>query len=75
MNYASRKKTEKIMSRIQNKRIWIKGLTMECPHGTPTKDCPLNGLRSLPISEANNVINGLPDKQVTDYFTGTVGFD
>ena len=55
------------MSRIQNKRIWIKGLVMECPHGTPVLDCPLNGLRNLPIHEANSVINGLPDKQVTDY--------
>ena len=50
-----------------NKRVWIKGLTMECPHGTPENDCPLNGLRSLPISEANRVINGLPDKQINDY--------
>ena len=55
------------MSRIQNKRIWIKGLVMECPHGTPVMDCPLNGLRNLPIHEANSVINGLSDKQANDY--------
>ncbi len=55
------------MTRMQNRRIWIKGLVMECPHGFPVSDCPLNGLRSLPIPEANRVINTLPDKRVTDY--------
>ena len=55
------------MSRLHRKRIWIKGLVMECPHGTPVQDCPLNGLRGLPIHEANSVINGLSDQQANDY--------
>jgi hypothetical protein len=42
-----------------NNRVWIKGLVMECPKGTPLHDCPMNGLRSLPISQANKTINGL----------------
>ena len=55
------------MNRALNYKIWIKGLTMECPHGIPVSDCPLNGLRSLPISEANTVINEMTDKQVNAY--------
>ena len=55
------------MKRIENKRIWIKGLTMECPYGTPVHDCPLNPLRSLPIPEANRIINNLTAQQIADY--------
>ena len=55
------------MNRMLNKRIWIKGLTMQCPHGTPARDCPLNGLRSLPLMQANNVINEMSDHQVNSY--------
>jgi hypothetical protein len=55
------------MDRILNNKTWIKGLVMECPHGTPAQDCPLNGLRSLPIPEANRVINEMKDKQVNAY--------
>jgi hypothetical protein len=55
------------MDRTLNNKIWIRGLVMECPHGTPAQDCPLNGLRSLPISEANRVINEMSIKQVNAY--------
>jgi len=55
------------MQNMQNKRIWIKGLVMECPHGKPTHDCPLNALRHLPIAEANRIINDMPDSSVNGY--------
>ena len=55
------------MTRTLNNRIWIKGLVMECPHGIPVIDCPLNGLRNLPITEANRIINATPDKQLSAY--------
>ena len=55
------------MKLSQNKKIWIKGLVMECPAGIPTSDCPLNVLRSLPIMQANRIINQMSDQQVSDY--------
>ncbi len=48
-----------------NKKIWIKGLTLECPMGEALDDCPLNALRHLPVSQMNATINDLSDKQVT----------
>jgi len=57
----------KHMAYMQNKRIWIKGLVMECPHGVPAYDCPLNALRHLPIAEANRVINNMPESSVNGY--------
>lgn len=47
-----------------NKRIWIKGLTLECPLGQALHDCPLNALRHLPVAQMNNTINNLSDQQV-----------
>ena len=55
------------MNRALNNKIWIKGLVMECPLGIPVIDCPLNGLRNLPIFEANRIINETSDKQTKAY--------
>ena len=63
----SGRSVKRIMNRALNNRIWIKGLVMECPHGIPVDDCPLNGLRSLPVPEANRIINGISDKQAKLY--------
>lgn len=49
----------------QDERIWIKGLTLECPMmGKALPDCPLNALRHLPIAQVNHTVNHLTDKQV-----------
>ena len=47
-----------------DKRIWVKGLSLECPAGKPTEDCPLNVLRYLPVAQMNEAINHLTDLQV-----------
>lgn len=47
-----------------DKRIWIKGLTLECPFGKALDDCPLNALRHLPMVQMNMTINNLSDEQV-----------
>ncbi|QBG46112.1 hypothetical protein EGM51_01300 [Verrucomicrobia bacterium S94] len=47
-----------------DKRIWIKGLTLECPLGSALSDCPLNALRHLPVDQMNHTINNLTDEQV-----------
>lgn len=40
---------------------------MECPHGTPAAECPLNAVRHLTVTEANRILNGLTDQQIHDY--------
>ncbi|MDZ8119273.1 hypothetical protein [Pontiella agarivorans] len=47
-----------------NKRIWIKGLTLECPFSNAPDDCPLNALRHLPAEQMNQTINNLSDDHV-----------
>ena len=47
-----------------DKRIWIKGLSVECPLGQALDDCPLNALRHLPVAQMNTTINGLSDRQI-----------
>lgn len=47
-----------------DKRIWIKGLTLECPLGVALDDCPLNGLRHLPVAQMNHTINNLNNDQI-----------
>lgn len=51
-------------SDMQNTRIWLKGLALECPLGKPTPDCPLNGVRCLPALQLNQTVNGLSDKSI-----------
>lgn len=48
----------------KNKRLMIKGLVVECPLHKPMKDCPLNPLRHLPISQINKAVNQLSDKKI-----------
>ncbi|VGO21744.1 hypothetical protein [Pontiella sulfatireligans] len=52
-----------------DKRIWTKGLVLECPHGKALDDCPLNALRHLPANQVNRTINGLTDQQVDSIVT------
>jgi hypothetical protein len=47
-----------------NKRIWLKGLAMECPLGKPLTDCPLNGIRCLPFQQISSTVNKLSDETV-----------
>lgn len=49
---------------ILDKRIWIKGLTLECPLGLADDECPLNALRHLPTAQINDTINALTDEQI-----------
>ena len=52
-----------------DKRIWIKGLALECPLGQAVDDCPLNPLRHLPVAQMNTTINNLSDQQVGSVVT------
>jgi len=47
-----------------NKRIWIKGLTLECPLNQAIDNCPLNVLRQLPVAQMNHTINTLSDEKL-----------
>ncbi|MFC1643760.1 hypothetical protein ACFL5C_00335 [Candidatus Omnitrophota bacterium] len=42
---------------LSKKRIWAKGLLVECPFKTPLKDCPLKEVRKLPIKKRIDAVN------------------
>ena len=54
------------MNRELNNKIWIKGLTMECPHGTAARNCPLRQLRGLTEMDANRTIDEMDDREVSE---------
>ena len=49
---------------LRDKKIWIKGLLVDCPLGKPLKDCPANALRSLPIDQFAEIVNEMTKKQI-----------
>ncbi len=36
---------------FEDKRIWARGLLVGCPFKTSLEDCPLKGVRELPMKE------------------------
>ncbi len=42
------------------KRIWAKGLIVECPLKIQLEDCPLKEVRKLPIEERIDIVDKMP---------------
>lgn len=53
------------MNHRLNNKIWIKGLTMECPHKTAARNCPMRQLRGLTEMDANRTIDEMDDREVS----------
>ena len=51
-------------NRVLDRRVWIKGLAIECPLGKPLSDCPLNETRTLPVAQMSHAINSQPNHKV-----------
>ena len=52
-----------------SKKVWIKGLIVECPMGEPLHDCPLNSLRGLPLAQVNTIVNELSETSLKTLIT------
>ena len=48
------------------KRTWVKGLTIDCPMGTATDDCPARDLRTLPIAKRLITVDAMTPEQVEE---------
>ena len=55
-------------SKALNNKIFLKGLVVGCPLGTPSDDCPLNGLRTIPVDVMNSTVDQLDDETVDLFF-------
>ena len=51
-------------NRALDRRVWIKGLAVECPLGKALSDCPLNDTRTLATAQMNHIINNQSDRKV-----------
>ena len=51
---------------IEHKRIWVKGLMIDCPLGTPVDDCPARDLRTLPIGKRMIAVDTMTPEQVEE---------
>jgi len=46
---------------FDKKRIWARGLLVECPFKAPLKDCPLKEVRKLPIKQRIAKVDEMSD--------------
>ena len=49
---------------INDRKLWLFGLLLECPMGEPLQGCPVNSLRSLAIQEKLNYLETLSETQI-----------
>jgi hypothetical protein len=49
---------------IEDKRIWVQGLMIDCPTGTPLDSCPAKKLRLLPIKKRFNLVREMHEEQI-----------
>lgn len=54
------------MSHKLNNTIWMKGLTLECPHRHAARNCPMTQLRGKNAVEANQEIDQMDEHEVTE---------
>jgi hypothetical protein len=48
----------------ENKKVWLVGLSVACPHGQETEECPLRDLRSKPRKERIEAIGDMTADQM-----------
>jgi hypothetical protein len=49
---------------ITQKKIWVKGLLVDCPYNAPLEDCALNDLRNEPMKTRLMKVNAMTHKQL-----------
>jgi hypothetical protein len=49
---------------ITHKKVWVKGLVVDCPYDTPLADCALNDLRNEPMKARLIKVNTMTHKQL-----------
>ena len=54
------------MNEYDKKRVWAKGLIVECPLGDALEDCPLNEIRKLPLRERLQIIKKMSDEELDE---------
>jgi hypothetical protein len=50
--------------KLTDDKIWLYGLFVACPEGTPLPDCPVEKYRSLPDKKKITILENLSEKEV-----------
>ncbi|MFC1461748.1 hypothetical protein ACFLQR_04445 [Verrucomicrobiota bacterium] len=48
----------------RDKRIWVKGILVDCPVGKPLESCPASKIRGLPLPNLIATVNSMSDRQI-----------
>tara|TARA_B100000315_G_C14556917_1_gene578624 strand:- start:923 stop:1165 length:243 start_codon:yes stop_codon:yes gene_type:complete len=48
------------------KKVWVRGLAIECPLGDALKTCPLRELRKLELADRLKMIDDMGDEQIEE---------
>jgi len=51
---------------LEHKRIWVKGLLIDCPMGEALDDCPARDLRAMPIRARLIAVDAMTPEQVEE---------
>ncbi len=51
---------------IEHKRIWIKGLMIDCPMGKALDDCPARDVRTMPVEKRLIVVDEMTPEQIEE---------
>ncbi len=53
----------------KHKKVWVKGLMIDCPMGIPLVDCPAKEVRDLPIPDRLKLVDEMDIDQLTGIIT------
>jgi hypothetical protein len=62
--------------KVEHKRIWVRGLLIDCVFGESLDNCPAKDLRSLPIEDRMDRADSLPEEEldnIIEFHTSCVG--
>jgi hypothetical protein len=51
---------------ITQKKIWVKGLVIDCPYDVPLADCALKDIRKEPMNTRFIKVNAMSHKQLDE---------
>jgi hypothetical protein len=51
---------------IEDKRIWVQGLLIDCPVGAPLDTCPAKDLRQMPLKDRLKLVVSMTEEQLDE---------
>ena len=52
--------------KLEHKRVWVKGLVVDCTFGDSFVNCPAKEIRLLPIEERLDRVDAMPEEKLDE---------